>query len=145
LRPGNATKQEQATVALVVALLRQALELLLPRFESSVNLSEIRLSLVNGAMESLPETLRLLSDVFKILDMQVICVIDGFHWLDDRETDGVIMDLIKVIRQAPVKALFTTTGRTACLKRSVDRTETVQMAQSDRGSDVRLSGGALGL
>ncbi|KAK7961912.1 uncharacterized protein PG986_002737 [Apiospora aurea] len=146
LRPGNSTREAQASVALITALTRQAMELLLPRFETSVNLSEVRLSLVNGTLESLPETLRLLGDIVKILDMQMLCVIDGLHWLDDRSTNNILSELLKTLRSGNVKVLFTTTGRSACLQLDVSRTEKLTIESlNPKGSDVRLSGQTLAL
>ncbi|KAK7984660.1 hypothetical protein PG988_002282 [Apiospora saccharicola] len=103
LRQGNTTREAQASAALITALTRQAMELLLPHFETSFNLSEIRLSLVNGTLDSLPETLRLLSDVIKILDMQLLCIIDGLHWLDDRSMNGILSELVKTLRKGNTK------------------------------------------
>ncbi|KAK7984335.1 hypothetical protein PG989_011737 [Apiospora arundinis] len=120
LRPGNTTSEAQASVALITALTRQAMELLLPRFESKLNLSEVRLSLVKGTMESLPETLRLFGDLLETLDMQLLCVIDGLHWLDDRGTTTILVDLVKMLRNSSAKVLFTTTGRSACLQSEIE-------------------------
>jgi hypothetical protein len=125
LRPGNSTQQAQASVALITALARQAMELLLPVFESDLNLSEVRLSLNTGTMASMPETLRLLADVLRILDRQVLCIIDGVHWLDDRSTDDIVADLIEVLRRSKAKILFTTSRRASSLTRSLGRTETI--------------------
>lgn len=122
------------------------MELLLPHFETSLNLSEVRLSLVNGTLESLPETLRLLGDVLKILDMQLLCVVDGLHWLDDRSTNTVLSELVETLRKSSTKVLFTTTGRSACLQRGVSRMEKLTIESlNPRGSDVRLSGQTLAL
>ncbi|KAK8122719.1 hypothetical protein PG984_011389 [Apiospora sp. TS-2023a] len=54
-------------------------------------------------MDSLPETLLVLGDVLKILNMQVLCVIDGLHWLEDRSTTAVLSDLLKTLRNGNVK------------------------------------------
>ncbi|KAK8075521.1 hypothetical protein PG997_010184 [Apiospora hydei] len=122
------------------------MELLLPHFETSVNLSEVRLSLVNGTIESLPETLRLLGDILKILDMQMLCIIDGLHWLDDRSTNSILSELLKTLRNGKVKVLFTTTGRSASLQLDVSRTEKLTIESlNPKGSDVRLSGQTLAL
>ncbi|KAK8061851.1 hypothetical protein PG994_008217 [Apiospora phragmitis] len=116
------------------------MELLLPQFEASLNLSEVRLSLVNGSMDSMPEALRLLGDVLKILDMQLLCVVDGLHWLDDRTTNSVLADLVDTLRNGKTKMLFTTTGRSACLQCESSRTEKFTIESlNPRGSDVRLS------
>lgn len=136
--------QAQASVALITALIRQAMELLLPHFETSLNLSEVRLSLVNGTLDSLSETLRLLGDVLRILDMQLLCVVDGLHWLDDRSTNAILPELVKTLRNGHTKVLFTTTGRSACLQREVSRMEKLTIESLNlRGSDVRLSGQTL--
>ena len=126
--------------ALVTALARQAMELLLPIFESDMNLSEVRMSLVTGTMDSMPETIKLFADILKIVDRQILCVIDGLHWLDDHSTNGVLIDLVKILRQAKVKGLFTTSGRSACLRHIVNRTETLQVGRLGvRGSDTKVS------
>ncbi|KAK7914152.1 hypothetical protein PG985_011855 [Apiospora marii] len=146
LRQGNASTREQASVALITALTRQAMELLLPHFETSFNLSEVRLSLVNGTLDSLPETLRLLGDVLKILNMQLLCVVDGLHWLDDRSTNNILFELVETLRNSSTKLLFTTTGRSACLQQGVSRMEKLTIESLNaRGSDVRLSGQTLAL
>ncbi|KAK8000454.1 hypothetical protein PG990_013054 [Apiospora arundinis] len=120
LRPGNTTPEAQASVALITSLTRQTMELLLPQFETKLNLSEVRLSLVKGTMESLPETLRLFGDLLETLDMQLLCVIDGLHWLDDRGTTTILVDLVKMLRNSSAKVLFTTTGRSACLQSEIE-------------------------
>ncbi|KAK6821073.1 hypothetical protein PG987_015473 [Apiospora arundinis] len=146
LRPGNATKEAQATVALITALTRQAMELLLPRFETKHNLSEVRLSLVQGTMASLSETLRLFGDLLETLDMQLLCIIDGLHWLDDRSTSNILVDLVKMLRKSSAKVLLTTTGRSACLQSEANRKERLTIESlHPRGADVRLSGQTLEL
>jgi hypothetical protein len=122
------------------------MELILPIFESDMNLSEVRMSLVTGTMDSMPETLKLFADILNILDRQILCVIDGLHWLDDRSANSILMDLVKTLRQAKVKVLFTTSGRSACLRQVVDRTETLQVGRFDmRGSDTIVSEQTLGM
>ncbi|KAK7994264.1 hypothetical protein PG991_015852 [Apiospora marii] len=137
LLQGNTCREAQASAALITALTRQALELLLPEFETNLDLSEARLSLVDGTLESAPETLQLLGDVLNILDMQLLCIIDGLHWLDDRSTNTILSELVKTLRNSRTKVLFTTTGRTACLQKDVGRTEKLTIKSlKQRGSDI---------
>ena len=122
------------------------MELLLPQFETSHDLSEARLSLVNGTLDSLPETLRLLGDVLEILDMQLLCIVDGLHWLDDRSTNTILIEMVKTFRKSKTKLLFTTTGRSSCLQREVSRMEKLTIESlNPRGSDVKLSEKTLAL
>ncbi|KAG8169420.1 hypothetical protein KVR01_000165 [Diaporthe batatas] len=139
LRDGNSTPEVQAFIALLCGLLRQAVEHLIPRFTARVDLSQKRFRLVNGKMETWSETLDLLDDVLTALDMRLVCVIDGVHWLDDRSADLMFAALIDTLRTSRIKTLLTTTGRSACLRRRLSFSETFPMQQVDeRSASYRL-------
>ena len=123
-RPGN-TREAQATVSLVYALLRQMVERLLPRFDATTELSESRFRRLDGTINSLAEALSVFRDLLELTSDSVLCVIDGFQRLDDGSTDGYLKEFLQALRKSKMKILFTTTGRSACLRDGVSTSETV--------------------
>lgn len=112
---------------------------MLPHFHARVDLSKSRFSLVNGKMEHWSETLGLLDDVLTVLDMRLVCIIDGAHWLDDYSADPILAALIDTLRKNNVKTLLTTTGRSACLRRKLSFSETFPVGRIDeRNASYRL-------
>lgn len=124
----------QASISLLCGLLRQAIELLLPRFHARSDLSKSRFCLLNGKMETWSEALGLLDDVLSVLDMRLVCIIDGLHWLDDRSADPMLASLIDTLRKNSVKTLLTTTGRSACLRSKLSFSDTFPMERADERS-----------
>lgn len=123
----SSTPEEQGSVALLYALIRQMIELLLPRFDTSVNMSEERLSQLDGTMRSWKEALALFKDLVCLVGESretVFCVIDGLHWLDDKSTSESLALLVETLRyNSKLRVLFTTSGRSSCLLDDIDRDE----------------------
>ena len=124
LRPGN-TREAQAMTALVYALLRQMVELLLPRLETNVDMSETRFQRLDGTAGTWEDALLVFSDLLGLMPDAVLCVLDGFQWLDDRSTNKYLKGLLQVLRGDKLKVLFTTTGRSACLRQAISSSETL--------------------
>ncbi|KAI1144886.1 hypothetical protein F4825DRAFT_475406 [Nemania diffusa] len=116
LRASNGTREAQSSVSLVCALIRQLIELLLPKFEAEVDLSEARFRVLDGCILSWSEMMRIFRDLLPLMPNTLLCVIDGLHWLDDRSTAACLGELVQALRNTNLRVLFTTTGRSACLR-----------------------------
>ncbi|KAI0437870.1 hypothetical protein F4803DRAFT_536979 [Xylaria telfairii] len=116
LKAGNNSREAQASVSVICALIRQMIELLLPTFRAEVDLSEGRFRVLDGCILSWSESVRVLRDLIPLMPDTILCVIDGLHWLDDRSTDRCLEELIQAMRGTKLRILFTTTGRSACLR-----------------------------
>ncbi|KAI1124220.1 hypothetical protein F5Y10DRAFT_250067 [Nemania abortiva] len=124
LRAGNDSREAQASVSLVCALIRQMVELLLPRFHAGVDLSEGRFRILDGCILSWSELMCVYRDLLPLMPDTLLCVIDGLHWLDDRSTAGCLEELVQAMRGTKMRVLFTTTGRSACLRQQLHTNET---------------------
>lgn len=126
LRPRN-TPERQAMLKMVYALLRQMVELLLPQFDTSIDLSESRFLRLNGSVNSWADALLMFRDLLTLVPDLTFCVIDGLDWLDDRSTDLYLLEFLTMMRNSKLKVLFTTTRRSACLRERVFSAETIQV------------------
>ena len=125
LRRGNKTREIQVLVATLYALLRQMVELLLPQFKAAVDLSKSRFQSLDGTVDTWDGALAVFRDLLKLMpEGGVLCVLDGLQWLDDRSTDTYLEKLIEALRGDRLRVLFTTTGRSACLRRAISRANT---------------------
>lgn len=131
LRSRN-TPEIQAMLSLVYACIRQMVELLLPKFETDIDLSEGRFSRLTGTIASWPDAISILRDLITLGPDTVLCVIDGFHWLDDRSTFQYSEEFYTVLLEKRLKVLFTTTGRSACLYDNVPGPAIVDVEMSRR-------------
>lgn len=125
------TPESQATISLVYALIRQMIELLLPVFETDVDLSQQRFSRLDGSSHSWPEALKLFTELVGLMPDKVFCVIDGVHWLDDRRNEGLIADLVRTLRESGFRVLITTSGRSPCLRQAVADEEALALELFD--------------
>ncbi|KAK3994206.1 phytanoyl-CoA dioxygenase [Cladorrhinum sp. PSN332] len=126
IRSGH-TAETQGLMALTLSLIRQMMELLLPVFETDVDLSDERFSELDGSLDSWGKVSSLITDLVPLLPAsdKVFCIVDGLHWLDDRDTDKYIVDLVRVLRESKFKVLLTTTGRAPTLRDVMSRDETL--------------------
>ncbi|ROW17317.1 hypothetical protein VPNG_01369 [Cytospora leucostoma] len=122
--PEGATREIKGAISLLYALLRQMVEILLPRLETDVDLSEERFLGLDGTMDSWPEALTVLRDLMGLTPGIVYCVIDGFHLLDDETTDEPLEQLLEILRGGRLRVLFTTAGRSGCLLSILEPEET---------------------
>ncbi|KUI53386.1 hypothetical protein VP1G_00696 [Cytospora mali] len=120
----NVTREMKGTISLLYALLRQMVELLLPRLETTVNLSEERFLSLDGSMGTWSEALAVFRDLTTLSPGTIYCVIDGFHWLDDKTTNLALAQLVECLRGGRLKVLFTTSGRSGCLLENLEPEET---------------------
>lgn len=125
------TPESQATISLVYALMRQMVELLLPVFETDVDLSQQRFSRLDGSSHSWPEALQLFTDLVALMPDKVFCVIDGVHWLDERRNEGLLADLVQTLRESGFKVLITTSGRSPSLRQAVADEEALALEMFD--------------
>lgn len=139
LRRGNKTREVQVLVATLYALLRQMVELLLPQFEADVDLSKSRFQCLDGTVDSWDDALAVFRDLLGLMvDGGVLCVLDGLHWLDDRSTDTYLEKLIDALRGDRLRVLFTTTGRSACLRRTISTANTFVESLQSKGKTESL-------
>ncbi|KAI0551807.1 hypothetical protein F4679DRAFT_124737 [Xylaria curta] len=123
LRAGNDSREAQASISLICALIRQMTELLLPALRTEVDLSEGRFRDLDGCILSWSESVRVFRDLIPLMPDTILCVIDGVHWLDNRSTDGCLEELVQAMRGTKLRVLFTTTGRSACLRQQLYTSE----------------------
>lgn len=121
------TVEHVAAVALLYALIRQLVELQLPRFDTMVDLSEERFGLLDGSLDTWNMGLALLKDLITLLPRTTFCIIDGLHWLDDQGTETALEQLVECLRDEKLRVLFTTTGRAGCLMGCLDPDEIVAL------------------
>lgn len=132
----NVTRELKGTVSLLYALLRQMVEQLLPRLETSLDLSEERFLSLDGSLDTWAEALEMFRDLVSLVPGTVYCVIDGFHWLDDKTTDLALAQLVECFRGGRLKVLFTTSGRSGCLLESLETGETFVVGGMKSGDMV---------
>jgi hypothetical protein len=137
VRSGNPTSEVQAVLSLVFALVRQMVELLLPVFSADADLSEARFGCIDGTAESWNESIAVLRDLAKLIPENTFCVVDGLHWIDGRSSEAFLKDLLKELRNNKLKVLFTTTGRSPCLREEIQASETLCIHNLDTIRDVR--------
>lgn len=115
------------------------IELLLPLFETSTDLSESRLRLLDGTIHSWTGLLKLFYELLPLTPNKVLCVINGFHWLDDRSTLPYLDGFLDTLRGSNLRVLFTTNGRSGSLRGKLDPSETVLVESLDlQGSNWQL-------
>ncbi|KAI0448306.1 hypothetical protein F5B21DRAFT_498008 [Xylaria acuta] len=131
LKAGNDSREAQASVSLICTLIRQMIELLLPSFRARVDLSEDRFRVLDGCILSWSESVRVFRDLLPLMPDTIFCVIDGLHWLDDRSTDRCLEELVQAMRGTKLRVLFTTTGRSACLRQKLSTDETHRVETID--------------
>ncbi|KUI67665.1 hypothetical protein VM1G_03036 [Cytospora mali] len=119
----DVTREVKGTISLLYALLRQMVELLLPRLETTVDLSEERFLSLDGTMGTWSKALAVFRDLTTLSPGTIYCVIDGFHWLDDKTTDLALAQLVECLRGGRLKVLFTTSGRSGCLLENLEPEE----------------------
>ncbi|ROW06828.1 hypothetical protein VMCG_04097 [Cytospora schulzeri] len=132
----HVTREMKGTVSLLYALLRQMVELLLPRLETSVDLSEERFLSLDGSLDTWSEALAMFRDLMSLAPGTVYCVIDGFHWLDDKTTDSALAQLVECLRDGRLKVLFTTSGRSGCLLERLEPEEIFVVSEIGSGDVV---------
>ncbi|EXU98462.1 hypothetical protein X797_008409 [Metarhizium robertsii] len=114
LRPGQ-SRETQGAIAVASALLRQMIELLLPRFEAEMDLSEARFRPFDGTVGSWDESMAVIRELTELMPDEVFCVIDGLHWLDDTSAEKYLKELIHLLRGS----------RAACLREELSVSETL--------------------
>lgn len=136
IRDSN-TPEIQALLALVSALIRQMIELLLPAFNTDVDLSKQRFARIDGTTDCWDEAMSLIRDMVHLLPEadKVFCIVDGMHWLDDRRTLSHIQQLIEVLRATGFRILLTTSGRAAALRQATTKHEAMLVESFGRADE----------
>jgi hypothetical protein len=116
--------------------MRQMVELLLPRFQTTTDLSQDRFRILDGSILSWSEMMQLLFEILPLMPDPVLFVIDGLHWLDDRSTDKYLSELLSMFRGSSAKVLLTTTGRSSCLREGIMRSEALILETLGSGDAV---------
>ena len=121
------TRETQALIALVYALLWQLVELIPVETKVNVDLSADRFCLLDGTTDTFAEALNLLRDAFQCAPYLLYCVIDGLHWLDDRSTRALLDRFVSLLlditrsgdaQEHQIKIVLTTAGPSRALLRS---------------------------
>ncbi|KPM34994.1 hypothetical protein AK830_g11574 [Neonectria ditissima] len=99
----------QGVISLFSALLRQMVELVLPIFETQIDLSEARFRMLNGTTREWDEAMALFRDLAKLMPQNMFCVIDGLHWFDDKSVEKYLAGLVQVLRESKFKGDVCTT------------------------------------
>jgi len=123
--------QTRAMLALLYGLLHQLVELLMPVFETDIDLSPRRFSCLDGLVASWPEALSVFAELVPLMPDKVFCIIDGVHWLDDRSSEGLLTDLIRTLRESGFRVLLTTSGRSPSLRESTAEEEALTLETHD--------------
>lgn len=120
---GIDTPEAEGVINLLYALLRQMVEMLPPRLDTTVDLSRERFEMLDGSLSTWKEAIELFRDLVSVLSGVVFCVVDGLHWLDGEATDACLAQLLTTLRQHKLRVLFTTSGRSGCLLDHLERDE----------------------
>ncbi|OJJ42805.1 hypothetical protein ASPZODRAFT_155064 [Penicilliopsis zonata CBS 506.65] len=130
LRKSVPTREAEGLIALLYSLVRQTVELLLPRFETHVDLSATRFQRLDGSWQSWNEATSVLCDVLRLIPPSVLCVVDGLHWLDDKSISDQLAGLLEILMGGRLRLLVTTTGRSACLGKMIPASEALSLDTS---------------
>lgn len=138
LRPGVNSMEMQGFLAMVYSLLRQMIETLMPVIEvdpNEVDLSPERFARLDGTINTWSEVVKLFRDLVPLCPARVFVVIDGLHWVDARDTEDYIEQLIHLFRDngKRFKLLFTTSGRVPTLRKVVKQDEALLVEAVDPG------------
>lgn len=133
---GRDTPEAQGAVSLLYALLRQLVETLPPRVDTTANLSESRFAKLDGSLGTWTEAVELFGDLLSVSSGVVFCVIDGIHWLDGGGTDEPLAQLLTALRNDRLRVFFTTCGRSGCLLEHLERDETLVVGDLSTLRDV---------
>jgi hypothetical protein len=122
------------------SLVRQLIWLLPNEFRSNKDFGSSRFGLLDGHIDSLAKALVLIDDLLGMMPGLLICVIDGFQFLDDdAENDYNSMYLnflLAVLKEAQtakiLKILITTDGYSRRLWQTLRPNERVDVMGSER-------------
>jgi hypothetical protein len=141
---GTNTRESQAMIAMLYALLWQLAELLPQSLETNADLSESRFQRLDGTVETWEDALLVLRDLMTLIPKLILCVLDGVHLLDDRSTNRYLKKMFQVLLGGKLKVLFTTTGRSAGLSEAVSISDTLEVQSlRPRGPTETLDGQGL--
>uniref|UniRef100_L7JF66 Uncharacterized protein n=1 Tax=Pyricularia oryzae (strain P131) TaxID=1143193 RepID=L7JF66_PYRO1 len=130
---GRLSAEVRGALALAYALIRQMVELLLVEFETAVDMSAGRLARLDGTTGTWQEVVVLMGDLLGLMPATFFCVVDGLQWLDGRDSERYLADVVGVLRRRGVKVLYTTTGRSGVLVNALEAGEAVEVQVRRRG------------
>jgi len=122
------------------SLVRQLIWLLPDKFRSNKDFGSSRFGLLNGHVDSLAKALVLIEDLLSMMPELLICVIDGFQFLDDDEEDddnslylNFLLEILKETQATKIlKVLITTDGYSRRLWQTLRPNERVDVMGSER-------------
>ncbi|KAF4455763.1 phytanoyl-CoA dioxygenase family protein [Fusarium austroafricanum] len=132
-RDGNGSREAQGTVALVYALLQQLLidinlsPITHTRGQDALNQIQHKVFELDGTTRTWDQALCALTTAVELSVPGMLCVVDGMHWLDSKETEKLLRELIQCLRKTGFKVLFTTSARCAALSKEISREEYVHV------------------
>ncbi|KAM5350687.1 hypothetical protein ACJ41O_007192 [Fusarium nematophilum] len=135
-REGNPTREAQGVIALVYALLHQLVTELLSSppadlpTQALFSRLEQHMSSLDGTIRTWDGALSALAEAAGFVPMGTLCVVDGLHWLDGRDIESLLCDLVRCLRKSGLKILFTTSARSGALLEVLTPEEHVEMNES---------------
>ncbi|KAF4954069.1 hypothetical protein FSARC_12236 [Fusarium sarcochroum] len=135
-RDGNRSREAQGAVALLYTLLQQLLIAInQSQLTNSVGqdiLGQVQreISDLDGTTQTWDQALSALTTAVQLVVPGILCVIDGMHWLDARDTEKVLDELVQCLRKTGFKVLFTTSARCGALSKEIVREEHVEVDES---------------
>lgn len=125
-------------IALLYALIRQAVELLEDSTSTSAHLTEENFNALEGMVDTWDSALQLFSETVRNIRLpQLVFVIDGVNLLEDdfdQDAQERMRGLVRVLKEIAcpdavkdciIKVLFTTAGRSSCLCEELDSDQIV--------------------
>ncbi|KAL6361021.1 hypothetical protein LRP88_04483 [Fusarium phalaenopsidis] len=133
LREGNPSREAEGVVSLVYAFLHQFLAAI-HSFHSTdaskqslLSALEQQISGLDGTVRTWSEALSAFDQAARLVTPDTVCVIDGLHWLDGRDTDDLLSDLVRLLRKTSFRVLFTTSGTSGALLEHMNPEDCVEM------------------
>ena len=147
LSESASTSGEASLVSSFYSLICQLTHLASHRFEDKAVFFQGEFKLLDGSIASARPALRLLRALFELVDLPLICVIDGFQLLEIRSTESMVRHLAEYVgilrNQATdwkARVLFTASGNSQILGVLTDIRERIdanRMAQKRPGAPLR--------
>lgn len=134
-REGNPSRESEGVVSLVYALLHQFLATIHSSHftdaskQSLLSALEQRISGLDGTVRTWSEALSAFDQASRLVTPDTVCIIDGLQWLDGRDSDDLLSELLRVLRKTRLRVLFTTSGRSGVLSGQMDPKDCVKMGK----------------
>lgn len=126
--------ETKGLTSVLYALIRQVLQILPPRLEMDIDMSESRLQCLTGRKDTWKGALTILEDLVSRMDRPAFCILEGLQYLEHSGTQKYLKKLLEVLRHRALHVLFLTTGSVGRLNDTISKDETLG------GDDLRIGG-----